>query len=286
MFEGQGQDRQPSHGEGRRGSEINLRAAGQEQQAHARIESKRAAQADERPSGEADMTSNPAPRSQPDSQTLREKVARIIVPYWLGGFEDQERVEGDDPWRPWKNAPYTPNARAYELADSILEIVAAARCDAVTGPVADATGRREELRSILLKAICNVGERCSCADRNYQWRDHICNVSMAHVDKILDKPAILALAPVQTPPKGDAWQWLGGDLKQGDPDWVAEATEPESSSLSFAVFTGGLTVHTQRGPQRARPRDWIVRIDGEIYLFSESAWAALSRSSTGTGGDK
>jgi len=76
----------------------------------------------------------------------------------------------------------------------------------------------------------------------------------------------------------EAWQWLGGDLKQGDPDWVAEATEPGSSMLEQMVLTGGLNVWTARGKQKAHTRDWIVRIDGEIFLFSESAWSALSDS--------
>lgn len=72
-----------------------------------------------------------------------------------------------------------------------------------------------------------------------------------------------------------AWQWLGDELKQDDPDWVAEATEPTSSELSLGVFTGGLSVWTARGKQRAKVRDYIVRIDGEIYLFSEAAWIAI-----------
>jgi hypothetical protein len=73
----------------------------------------------------------------------------------------------------------------------------------------------------------------------------------------------------------DAWQWMGGDLKEGDPDWVAEATEPGSSMLAPMVLTGGLDVWTARGKQRAKSRDWIVRADGEICLFSEAAWSAL-----------
>jgi hypothetical protein len=26
----------------------------------------------------------------------------------------------------------------------------------------------------MLKAVCNAGERCSCADKNYQWYSHQC----------------------------------------------------------------------------------------------------------------
>jgi len=36
----------------------------------------------------------------------------------------------------------------------------------------------------MLKAICSAGERCSCADKNYQWRDHGCDVAISHVNAI------------------------------------------------------------------------------------------------------
>lgn len=91
---------------------------------------------------------------------------------------------------------------------------------------------------------------------------------------LLDGAAIPKPAPDAVRP--DAWQWHGSSLTDDDPDWVAEATEPTSSTLSFWVFTGGLTVRTARGNQQAHPLDWIVRIDGEIFLFSESAWNTVS----------
>jgi len=56
--------------------------------------------------------------------TLREIVARTLVPYYYGGFENQDREEPDqDGFRAWKNPPCTPNARAYELTDKILAAV-------------------------------------------------------------------------------------------------------------------------------------------------------------------
>lgn len=36
----------------------------------------------------------------------------------------------------------------------------------------------------MLKAICSAGDRCSCADKNYQWHDHTCAVAISHVNAI------------------------------------------------------------------------------------------------------
>jgi hypothetical protein len=55
-------------------------------------------------------------------------------------------------------------------------------------------GERESLEAECLKAICSAGDRCSCADKNWQWRDHFCNVAMAHVRAILDRVSL----PVQS----------------------------------------------------------------------------------------
>lgn len=41
-----------------------------------------------------------------------------------------------------------------------------------------------DVASDMLKAICSAGERCSCADKNYQWRDANCEVAIAHVNAI------------------------------------------------------------------------------------------------------
>lgn len=38
--------------------------------------------------------------------------------------------------------------------------------------------------SDMLKAICSAGDRCSCADKNYQWRDQSCDIAIAHVNAI------------------------------------------------------------------------------------------------------
>ncbi len=36
----------------------------------------------------------------------------------------------------------------------------------------------------MLKAICSAGDNCSCADKNYQWRDHGCDIAIDHVNAI------------------------------------------------------------------------------------------------------
>lgn len=78
-----------------------------------------------------------------------------------------------------------------------------------------------------------------------------------------------------SPDSVEAWQWLGESLKQGDPDWVAECTEPTWSPICLTGFTGGMTVWTCRGKQSAKPNDWIVRIEGDVYIFTDAAWKLL-----------
>lgn len=56
----------------------------------------------------------------------REAIARMLVPYWCGGFERQEWDKHGN----WEYPPGTPNARAYEIADKALAIVAARCCPA------------------------------------------------------------------------------------------------------------------------------------------------------------
>lgn len=36
----------------------------------------------------------------------------------------------------------------------------------------------------MLKAICSAGERCSCADKNYQWYSTSCQIAIEHVNAI------------------------------------------------------------------------------------------------------
>lgn len=72
-----------------------------------------------------------------------------------------------------------------------------------------------------------------------------------------------------------SWQWHGDSLKVGDPDWVAEATEPRSALTILGPISVGLLVHTARGPQKAKSGDWIVDIAGEIYLLSEPAFGIM-----------
>jgi hypothetical protein len=68
------------------------------------------------------------------SRSYREIIARILVPHWLGGFEHQERADltEADGYRPWKHPPFTPNARAYQIADEILLALSLAQQEAKT----------------------------------------------------------------------------------------------------------------------------------------------------------
>ncbi|MGM5018689.1 hypothetical protein [Tardiphaga sp. 367_B4_N1_1] len=58
-----------------------------------------------------------------ENAQLREQIARMLVPYWYGGFERQEPNEDGSAW---KYPPGTPNARAYEIADKALAALSAA----------------------------------------------------------------------------------------------------------------------------------------------------------------
>ncbi len=51
---------------------------------------------------------------------VRDKIARQIVPYCYGMFENQESKEDGSPW---KFPPSTPNATAYKLTDEILALI-------------------------------------------------------------------------------------------------------------------------------------------------------------------
>jgi hypothetical protein len=93
---------------------------------------------------EREMRGPVAPQdSAPDA---REAVARMLVPYWLGGFERQERNERGH----WEYPPYTPNARAYEIADKALAIIAARHSQEVTTEINEET---------LADLICDAEER-------------------------------------------------------------------------------------------------------------------------------
>lgn len=46
----------------------------------------------------------------------------------------------------------------------------------------------EKARAECLKAICNAGDLCSCADRNYQWRDRFCEAAISHAEAITSGP--------------------------------------------------------------------------------------------------
>lgn len=62
-----------------------------------------------------------------ENAQLREQIARMLVPYWYGGFERQEPNEDGSAW---KYPPGTPNARAYEIADKALAALSVAHVSA------------------------------------------------------------------------------------------------------------------------------------------------------------
>jgi hypothetical protein len=65
-----------------------------------------------------------------ENAQLREQIARMLVPYWYGGFELQEANEDGSAW---KYPPGTPNKRAYEIADKALAALSAAPVSAPAG---------------------------------------------------------------------------------------------------------------------------------------------------------
>ncbi len=56
-----------------------------------------------------------------EATDAKEAIARMLVPYWYGGFERQEKDEHGH----WNYPPGTPNRRAYEIAEKALAIVTA-----------------------------------------------------------------------------------------------------------------------------------------------------------------
>jgi hypothetical protein len=115
---------------------------------------------------------------------------------------------------------------------------------------------------------------------------------MAKFQKALDspKPPTQALrdlmrdhrtaAPSRPDAGGDvqeAWQWHGDSLKQNDPDWVAETTEPCAALTLLGVVPYGLKVHTVIGPVNAKAGWWIVRVDGEVHVLTPKMYAALAK---------
>jgi len=48
-------------------------------------------------------------------------------------------------------------------------------------------------RAPIMRAICGIGERCSCADGNHQWRDQACEVVEQHATLIVATGAYRAL---------------------------------------------------------------------------------------------
>lgn len=78
----------------------------------------------------------------------------------------------------------------------------------------------------------------------------------------------------------DSWQWHGDQLMIGDPDWVAEATEPAVTGplgdTGIGIYPMAMIVHTARGKLRARPEDWIVKYpSGDIALLTPEVYASL-----------
>lgn len=73
----------------------------------------------------------------------------------------------------------------------------------------------------------------------------------------------------------EAWQWHGDPLRDGDPDWVAEATEPVVVVGLHRMATTGMNIHTREGTMRARPGDWIIKgVAGEVYPCGADIFAA------------
>jgi len=79
----------------------------------------------------------------------------------------------------------------------------------------------------------------------------------------------------------EAWQWDGEPLREGDPDWVAEATEPVFIVGLSGCGMVGMTINTLEGKLKVRPNDWIIRgIKGEVYscradIFAETHEPAM-----------
>jgi len=76
------------------------------------------------------------------------------------------------------------------------------------------------------------------------------------------------------PVEVEAWQYKGGPLLQGDPDWVAEKTEPVCAVM-IGVATVALRVFTLHGPTVAKPNDWIIKgPSGDVWPCKPDIFAA------------
>jgi len=69
----------------------------------------------------------------------------------------------------------------------------------------------------------------------------------------------------------EAFRWMGGLIKEGDPAWIVEAFR-EGSVMSDGYC---LAVQTPEGTMRADPGDWIIRgVKGEIDLCKPGVFEA------------
>lgn len=73
-----------------------------------------------------------------------------------------------------------------------------------------------------------------------------------------------------------SWQWHGDYIKNVDPDWVAEATEPNEVYTLFGTHPFGLKAHTAIGPINVKPGWWIVMISGEVHVLNPTVYAAIA----------
>lgn len=118
----------------------------------------------------------------------------------------------------------------------------------------------EALRAQCLKAVCSAGERCSCADRNWQWRDQDCAVAMGHVDKI-----VAALHPPDVAATPIAWKYKRPICKG---EWMEEYsdTRPDEPVRELTPLYAGAAQAVAATPREPVAYRW--RYDDE----TETRW--------------
>lgn len=152
---------------------------------------------------------------------LREIVARIVVPYYYGGFENQEREPLDDHgFGAWKNPPGTPNARAYELTDKILAAVG-------TFYAAQGSPDRDKLAETIHNARWPADRQLAVtpfADENRNGREYCYRIA----------DAILNAAPANHGTDESRLTLYGAD-----PEIVGDDRESMGSEPAMGIVTGG-----------------------------------------------
>lgn len=137
----------------------------------------------------------------------------------------------------------------------------------------------------LMKIMCGAGERCSCAVKNFQWRDRQCELIERHAEDIA---AMLAAAPA-SPLHDDGWPDI--ERPAAALKWAAEmfgeiALEPRERAMRFVeeavelVHAMGLDATTLQNISTrvyGRNHGYIPREIGQAQMTLEALAEAIGQ---------